>query len=73
MLIVLYVDGMLITDGSSTELRNIKLAFTPINTIRSLVELVKDSIDPRQHKGVYGIPCSYGEVYIGETKQTLQV
>jgi len=41
---------------------NIKVAFTPPNTIRSMVDSNKD---PRQHKGVYSIPCLYGKEYIG--------
>lgn len=46
---------------------NIMVAFTPPNTIKNMLESAKDAIDPKNHKGVYSIPCSCHKVYIGET------
>jgi len=46
---------------------SIMVAFTPPNTIKNMLDFAKDLIDPKNHKGVYSIPCSCGKVYIGET------
>ena len=43
------------------------VAFTPPNTIKNMLDSAKDLIDPKNHKGVYSIPCLCGKVYIGET------
>ena len=48
------------------------MAFSPINTIRTMLDSAKNQIDPILHKGVYAIPCSCGKVYIGETRRSLK-
>ena len=47
--------------------KNFRVIFTPPNTIRKIVDSLKDPIDPSAYKGVYSIPCSCGKEYIGET------
>lgn len=42
----------------------------PLNTIRNYLNLVKDKIDPKYHKGVYLIPCLCGKPYVGETRRS---
>ena len=51
----------------------IHVAFSPINTIRTMLESIKDQIDPILHKGVYAIPFSCGKVYIGEIGRSMTV
>ena len=50
---------------------NVSSKFKPSRTIRSLLRSVKDSICPKDGKGVYLIPCSYGTPYIGETGRSI--
>jgi len=50
---------------------NIPLTFRPLNTIHSSLRSVKDPVDPKDMKGVYVIPCSYGAPYIGETGRSI--
>jgi hypothetical protein len=51
---------------------NIKISFSPLDTLRKMLEHAKDSLNHRLQSGVYAIPCSCGKQYIGETKRTLQ-
>ena len=46
--------------------------FTPPNTIRNLVDSLKDPIEPKAYKGVYSIPCSCDKLYIGETGHSME-
>ena len=52
---------------------NIKIAFTPPNTIRNMVDSAKDPINPRLQKEIYIIPRSCGKEYIGETGRYLNI
>ena len=47
--------------------RNLKVCFSPPNSIRNMLDFSKDPIEPKLLQGVYAIPCSCGKVYIGET------
>ena len=47
------------------------MSFRPLNTIRGSLISVKDTIDPKDMKGVYLIPCSCGTPYIGETGHSI--
>jgi len=38
-----------------------------------MTNCAKDSVDPRQHKGVYSIPCSCGKEYTGEICRSLKI
>ena len=46
--------------------------FTPPNSVRTLLDKAKDLVDPKNHKGVYKIPRSCGEAYIGETRRSIE-
>ena len=46
---------------------NIKVSFSPPNSLRTMLDHAKDSINPSLHRGVYSIPCTCGKQYIGET------
>ena len=50
---------------------NVPSTFRPLKTIRNSLRLVKDPINPKDMKGVYMIPCSYGTPYIGETGRSI--
>jgi hypothetical protein len=52
---------------------NIRVIFTPPNTLKDMLDCAKDIIDPKHHKGVYTIPCSCGKDYIGETGRSLHI
>ena len=41
--------------------KNIRVTFSPPNSLRSMLNKSKDPIDLRHHKGVYNTPCSSGE------------
>ena len=52
---------------------NIRVVFKSGRTLRSMLTKVKDTLPPgKQYNVVYRIPCSCGQVYIGETKRRLE-
>ena len=52
---------------------NIRVVFKSRRTLRSMLTKVKDTLCiGKQSKAVYRIPCSCGQVYIGETRQRLE-
>ena len=52
---------------------NIRVVFKSGWTLRSMLTKVKDTLPPgKQSNVVYRIPCSCGQVYIGETKRRLE-
>ena len=67
-----YIQGT--TDKIANILRKkqIKVAFSPPNTLKGMLDHAKDQTDPRKNKGVYSIPCDCGKVYIGETGRSIQ-
>jgi len=50
---------------------NIKTIFKPMSTISRCLKSVKNPIDPKCHKGVYLVPCSYSKTYIDETGRSI--
>ena len=44
-----------------------------MNTIRNIVDFVKDPIDPKMHKGVYSIVSLCSKVYIYETGRSMKI
>ena len=48
-----------------------KVLFTPPNSIRKIVDSLKDPIEPTYFKVVYSIPCSCSKPYIGETGRSI--
>ena len=63
-----------ITDKLTKTLKRNKIQafFTPPNTIRNMVDSLKDPINPKTYKGVYSIPCSCEKLYIGETGRSME-
>ena len=52
---------------------NIRVVFKSGRTLRSMLTKVKDTLPlGKQSNVVYRIPCSCGQVYIGETKRRLE-
>lgn len=49
----------------------LEVFFTP-NTIRKLVDSLKDPIKPSACEGVYSVPCSCGMAYIGEMGRSIE-
>ena len=47
--------------------KNIRVSFTPPNSLRTMLDKAKNTIDSKNQKGVYKTRCSCGEAYIGET------
>lgn len=69
--IFLFIQGT--TDKIARILKNHKSpsTFRPLSTIRSSLQSVKDPVNPKDGKGVYVIPCSYGTPYISETGRSI--
>ena len=67
-----YIQGT--TDKIAKLLRkkNIETTFSPPNCLRNMLDKAKDPIDPMLKKGVYSIPCSCDEEYIGETGRSIK-
>ena len=73
LVVIPYVTGM------SEDIRrvcrefNIRVVFKYGGTLRSMLTKVKDTLPlGKQSNVVYRIPCSCGQVYIGETRQRLE-
>jgi hypothetical protein len=70
---LLYIKGLSEKIAKILRKGDIHLDFSPINTIKTMLDSAKDQIDPNLHKGVYVIPCSCVKVYIGETRRSMKV
>jgi hypothetical protein len=60
---LLYIKGT--TDKIARILKkgNIRVIFTPPNTLKGMLDCAKDVIDPKHHKGVYTVEfCTLGGV-----------
>ena len=53
--------------------RNIKVIFSPPNSVGRMLDSSKDPIEPLKQKGVYSIPCLCEIPYIGEIGRSIQV
>ena len=45
----------------------------PENSLRNLLDKSRHPIDPKLRKGIYSIPCSCGEKYIGEIGRAINI
>ena len=71
-LCLLYIKGLTETLQRTCQPLNIRIANKVTNTLRSILTKVKTPLDSYQKIGViYQIPCSCGEIYIGETGKTI--
>jgi hypothetical protein len=68
-----YIQGTTYKLARILKKKNIGATFKPINTIRNSLRLVKDHVDPIEHKGVYMISCSCGKQYIGEIGHSFRI
>jgi len=68
-----YIQGT--TDKLSRILKKKSVGETlkPLNSIRNSLRLVKDHVDPIEHKGFYRILCLCGKQYIGETSRSFRI
>ena len=53
--------------------KQIKTIFHPQNSLRNILDKEKDRINPMQKKGVYLVPFSCEDVYIGESIRSIQI
>jgi hypothetical protein len=48
-----------------------QVGFKPVRKIKDSLASVKDKIEPLQKEGVYRVPCTCGEVYVGQTRRNI--
>ena len=60
-IIVPYIHGTTNKVANVIRKKNIRVKFSPPNSLRSMLNKSKDPIDLRHHKGVYNKPCSSSE------------
>ena len=73
LVVIPYVAGMSEDIRRVCRKFNIRVVFKSGRTLRSMLTKVKDTLPPgKQSNVVYRIPCSCGQVYIGETKRRLE-
>ena len=73
LVVIPYVAGMSEDIRRVCRKFNIRIVFKSGQTLRSMLTKVKDTLPPgKQSNVVYHIPCSCGQVYIGETKRRLE-
>ena len=66
-----YIHGMKNKIANILRKKNIKVEFSPPNSLRTMLDKAKDPINPKKKKGVYKTPCSCDEVYIAETGRSI--
>ena len=72
-MVIPYVAGMSEDIRRVCRKFNIRVVFKSRQTLRSMLTKVKDTLPlGKQSNVVYRIPCSCGQVYIGETKRRLE-
>ena len=57
--------------GELLKKHNLQTVFRPTTKIQQMLWSAKDKRDPLTTAGVYEIPCSCGQVYIGTTKHSV--
>ena len=73
LVVIPYVAGMSEDIRRVCRKFNIRVVFKSRRTLRSMLTKVKDTLPlGKQSNVVYRIPCSCGQVYIGETKRRLE-
>ncbi|XP_072845561.2 calmodulin-lysine N-methyltransferase isoform X3 [Pogona vitticeps] len=66
-----YIKGVTDRMGKLLEKHNLQTVFKPTTKIQQMLRSAKDRRDPLTTAGVYRIPCSCGQVYIGTTKRSI--
>ena len=73
LVVIPYVAGMSENIRRVCRKFNIRVVFKSGWTLHSMLTKVKDTLPPgKQSNVIYRIPCSCGQVYIGETKRKLE-
>ena len=72
LVVIPYVAGMSKDVRRVCRKFNFRVVFKSGRTPCSMLTKVKDTLPGKQSNVVYRIPCSCGQVYIGETKQRLE-
>lgn len=67
-----YIQGTIDNIANIRWKKKIRVAFSPPNSLRRILDHAKDQIDPKKNKGVYSIPWSCNKIYIGKTGQSIQ-
>nr|XP_060632240.1 uncharacterized protein LOC132775540 [Anolis sagrei ordinatus] len=67
-----YIKGTTDRIGKLMRKHNIQTIYKPTKKIQQMLRSAKDKRDPLTCAGVYRIPCSCGQVYIGTTKRSAQ-
>nr|XP_060617816.1 uncharacterized protein LOC132767173 [Anolis sagrei ordinatus] len=67
-----YIKGTTDRIGKLMRKHNIQTIYKPTKKIQQMLRSAKDKRDPLTSSGVYRIPCSCGQVYIGTTKRSAQ-
>ena len=67
-----YIKGTTDKLAKTLKRNKIQTFFTPPNTIRNMVNSLKDPINPKTYKGMYSIPCSCEKLYIGEIERSME-
>ena len=67
-----YIHGTTNKIANILKKKDIRVAFAPPNSVKNWLDKAKVPVDPKNHKGVYKIPCSCGEAYIGETGRSIE-
>nr|XP_060615668.1 uncharacterized protein LOC132765391 [Anolis sagrei ordinatus] len=67
-----YIKGTTDRIGKLMRKHNIQTICKPTKKIQQMLRSAKDKRDPLTSAGVYRIPCSCGQVYIGTTKRSAQ-
>ena len=68
-----YIEGMTNKIAKVSRKKQISTIFCPPTSLRNILDKTKDSVDPKLRMGIYSIPCSCGEVYIGETCRSIKL
>jgi hypothetical protein len=67
-----YIKGVTDRIGRLLERHGVRTIFKPTRKIQQYLRSVKDARDPLSSCGVYRVPCSCGQVYIGTTKRSVR-
>ena len=62
-----YIKGTTYIIAKILRKKNINVIFSPLNTIKKMLDQGKDKVDPNKRSGLYVIPLSCKKEYIGET------
>ena len=71
--IIRYIHGTSEKIANVLKSKQIKTILCPSNSKRKILDKTKDKVNPMQMKVIYLVPCSCDDLYIGESRQSIQV